>query len=161
VGHGRCKLHGGRTSSHRKAARAREVQADAKAVLAKEGVEPILDPLGKIAELAAVANAMQEALAARVNALDGLANISEDGTEQVRAVLLLWERALERTERFCADLVRLDYEGRRAALAERQSEALEAVMLAAMRHAGLAEAVQHRVLEGVPYALVEIMGVPE
>lgn len=160
VGFGRCKLHGGSTPSHRKAGRLRAVEADARSVLAREGVSPIGDPLAKIAELAATADAMQKALAARVNALTELRFTDSQGAERVQPELVLWERALDRTERFCVDLGRLGYAEQLVRLATRQTDMLEQIVRGALVAAGLPEPERLRVLAALPAVIDDVVGVP-
>lgn len=158
VGFGRCKLHGGSTGTHRKGAQLRAVEADAQALLAREGLSAVGDPVGKIAELAAEADAMRGALAARVNALTVLRFTDAKGAEQLRSEVALYERALDRTQRFCEALARLGYEDRTVRVRERQVDVLVAVIRGALERAGLGEAVRLRVLEAVPVVLGELVG---
>lgn len=135
-GFGRCKLHGGSTANHRKSAMAQVVRADAEALLAHEGLTDIENPVEELARLAVEAWAMKDALAARVNALAEVRFVDGKGSEQLRAEVVLYERALDRTGKFLEVLARLGYEARRdqvnrelgdrmAAIIERVLDALD------------------------------------
>lgn len=119
-----CATHGGRAPQVRAAAErrllAQAVEADAKAILAQEGLGPIEDPLQALAELASQARALMLAAGARVNALSSVRYESVTGTEQLRSEMAILERAMDRTGRFLEVLQRLDYEGQRVRLAEDQ-----------------------------------------
>lgn len=99
-----CRLHGGETpqvkrvGAERRAAKAAE--ADARAALGFTMEGKVEDPLGAIEGLAAMAIAMTEALAARVNALTHVRyDAVGPGTEQLRSEVALLERSMDRTGR--------------------------------------------------------------
>jgi hypothetical protein len=120
-----CRVHGGaapqvKAKAERERA-ARAVTADAMAVLALEGLEPVESPLDALAALAAESLAMKTALAARVNALDSMTNTSGQGVESVKVEVALYERALDRGARFLDMLTRAGFEERRTALEEAQA----------------------------------------
>jgi hypothetical protein len=124
-----CRVHGGaapqvKAKAERELA-AKAVTADAMAVLALEGLEPVESPLEALAALAAESLAMKSALAARVNALDSMTNTSGQGVESVKVEVALYERALDRGARFLDMLAKAGFEERRTALEE-----AEALMIA-------------------------------
>jgi len=91
--------------------------AEASALLASEGLEPVDDPIAEIGRLAQESRALKLALAARVNALDDIrytgglerdedGDLRGTGTEQTRAEVLLYERALDRQMRFLEIVVK-------------------------------------------------------
>jgi hypothetical protein len=110
-----CKMHGGasehvRRGQERRAA-VQAITADAQALLAAEGIDGIDDPITEIGRLAQEALALKTAAGARANALTdirytGALQRDEDGglvgtgTEQLRAEVALYERALDRSMKF-------------------------------------------------------------
>ncbi|MCF2573151.1 hypothetical protein [Brevibacterium sp. UCMA 11754] len=73
------------------------MEADARAALAHEGLRPLGDPIIELGKLATEVSAMKDALAARVNALDGPTFTDAFGSEQVHAEVRLYSDALDRT----------------------------------------------------------------
>jgi hypothetical protein len=128
AGHGPCKLHGGSTRAHKVHALWRAVEADAKAVLAAEGLDGVDDPLGRIARLAVEALAFKGSTAQRVNALGDVRFTDDRGAEQLRAEVALYERALDRSVRFLEVLAKLGYEERQVRIAEAQGALLAEVI---------------------------------
>lgn len=120
-----CRVHGGAAGQVKaKAARERAamaVVADARAILALEGLTPIKHPLDALADLAAEVLAMKAALAARVNSLDGVTTTSPQGIETLRVEVSLYERALDRSARFLDMLTRAGFEERRTQIAEAEA----------------------------------------
>jgi hypothetical protein len=125
-GVGRCKLHAGSTPTHQAhAARVLTERAEtaAMAELRHLGVAPMHNPLQALAELAAEARQWQTILRAQVAELASLAEQAPDGAERVRAVVALYERAMDRTAAFTAMLVRLNVDDRLLKLNTRIGEA--------------------------------------
>lgn len=120
-----CTMHGGGAPQVRAAAERRvaaeAITREASAILAYNGVTPIDDPLGELGKLAAAAKAMTEALGARVNALTDLEVMSVQNTPQLRVVVELYERALDRTHRMLDSLVKHGYAERQITIAETEA----------------------------------------
>lgn len=127
-----CPSHGGRAPQVKAAAERRQLaqalEADARAVLAYEAVEPIADPVLALAELAAEVRATVRALGQRVNALQDPRYISAMGTEQVRAELTLLGGYQDRLGRMLTALGQFDLDERRVALTEAQAAVLVHVL---------------------------------
>lgn len=123
-------MHGGSSpQAKRRAAEriaAREVEADLASVLAHEGLAAVGDPFEELGRLASESIAFKDALAGRVNALREQVRYRADGagTEQLRAEVVLYERAMDRTGRFLDALVRNGFEERRVQLTESQGALL-------------------------------------
>lgn len=120
-----CQVHGG-AAPQVKAAAARRleaaaVEADARAVLAKEGVHGVADPMEALAVLASEALALKNALAARVNALTSITTTSKLGVEQVKVEVQLYERAMDRAGKFLDRLAKSGLAERRHELEREQS----------------------------------------
>jgi hypothetical protein len=133
LGYGRCSWHGGCAPSGRKAA----LDAQARAELARLDVAPLADPLSQLALLAGQAVAWKDAMAERVNALAGLRYESADGAEQLRAEVALWERALDRCERFLSSMARLKIDERLTKISETQGHVIVSFIMAALARFGI------------------------
>ncbi|MBB4735845.1 hypothetical protein HDA30_001353 [Micrococcus cohnii] len=107
---------------------AQALEADARAVLAFEAVEPIDDPVLALAELAAEVRATVRALGQRVNSLEDVRYPSPLGTEQVRAELDLLGQYQDRLGRMLTALGRLGLDERRVQLSEAQAAVLVGVV---------------------------------
>lgn len=120
-----CFHHGGNAPQVKAAAARRlatqEIEQDAAATLAHLGVEAIEDPLGELGKLAAAAKAMTENLGARVNALSDVEVFDSKNTPQLRVVVELYERALDRTHRMLDSLVKHGYAERQVTIAENEA----------------------------------------
>lgn len=155
-----CSAHGGLAPQVREAGRRRwrEHVALERAAesLARQGVQPIGDPLEEYARLAAEALALKDWAGAHVAELQQrLTVVDRQGAEQLRAVIGLLERAMDRSGKFLAEYVRLGIDERRVALSERQGELVALVLtrvLVALGHDPQARPVRelvHRELEAV------------
>lgn len=128
-----CVMHGGKAKQVKAAAARRlaaeKVAEDVKDALAFESLDPVTDPLEALARLADEALAMKEALAARVNDLKSIRYSSHgSGTEQLRAEVALYERALDRSAKFLDLLVKSGFEERRVAIGEQQGQMVASVL---------------------------------
>ncbi len=124
---GRCDHHGGATPNHNIHAQrvlAERAAASALAELHRMGVEPIGNPLEVLVELAAEARTWQKALRVQVSALESLSQTTPAGVEQIRQVVVLYERSLDRAAEFAAMLSKLNVEDRLVRLNARIGEAI-------------------------------------
>lgn len=121
-----CQYHGGKTpvvmEKARKKLEAQAVEKDIKATLAWSGVAPLGDPIEALFNLAANINATEQALAARVNALDHLSYTSKVGTEQIKAEMVLWGAYQDRLVRVLESLGKFNLDERRVKIAETQAD---------------------------------------
>lgn len=121
-----CIVHGGKAPQVVAAAKRRreaaQVEYEVRGLLAFTSYEGVCDPLEALALLADESLAFKEALASRVNDLAGQIRYkaSGAGTEQLRAEVALYERAMDRTGRLLDALARSGFEERRTQLAEQQ-----------------------------------------
>lgn len=157
-----CKFHGGRSpAAQAKAAervRTREIQAEAAAVLAHEGLEPVEDPLGELSRLAQSAVKLSDALGARVNALGDLEHFGDKYAPTLKAEVQMYERALDRAHRLLDSLVKHGYAERQIRLQEGQAVLISGVIRRVLQGIGLQpEQVQEaqRLLAGEFRALTE------
>lgn len=138
VGTGRCRLHGGNTRNQRAAARAQQAEQQARAALAALDVTPIDNPFTALSRLAGQAVAWQETIAGIVNQLgDRLRYEGAAGSEQLRAEIALYERAMDRCAQVLGTIARLNIEDRMARVSERQAEIVVAAIEAALASAGV------------------------
>lgn len=150
-----CRMHGGSARQVRAKGRERlaavAARADAERLLTHEAVDRMEDPLEALGRLAVEALAMKEALASRVNALASLRySAAGAGTEQLRAEVVLYERALDRSAKFLDMLARNNWEERRIQISEAQGQQLVAVVRAVLERLGLDERQQQLVPVVVP-----------
>jgi dGTP triphosphohydrolase len=124
-----CNTHGGAAIQVRAAAQRRlaaeKVESEIRNAIAFESREGVQDPLEQLARLADESMAMKEALAGRINELKSIRYSAHgSGTEQLRAEVALYERAMDRTARFLDLLVKSGFEERRTRMSEEQGAAI-------------------------------------
>jgi hypothetical protein len=120
-GRTRCRMHGG-TSPRAKEKAARErVEADMQELVASMDRGPVHDPLTALKELAGEVLAWKDAMRLKVEVLDSL-EYSTDYGETARAVVQLFERAMDRAGDFLFKIARLNIDDRLAAVTEMQSQ---------------------------------------
>lgn len=138
VGFGKCRLHGGNTRSQRVAALGAKADAEARRVLAALDVVPVADPFAALSRLAGQVLAWQEAISGIVNNLgDRVRYEGASGTEQLRAEIALYERAMDRTGSVLGMIAKLNIEDRMARVTERQADALVSALEAGLAAAGV------------------------
>lgn len=116
-----CHKHGGSAPQVRAKARERLLAAEAAEELARLDVQPIDNPLVMLADLLGQAAAFKDVLAVKVNDLGTeLRFMDAKGAEQLRSEVALWERALDRCERFAVNMARLNIDTRLVAISEQQ-----------------------------------------
>ncbi|MFI0914218.1 hypothetical protein [Streptomyces abikoensis] len=135
-----CRYHGGANRRSRAAAERRRaeaaVDAQARRTLAALGADPVDNPLVALAQLAGEVTAFKDALAERVNELSSIRYATDHG-EQVRAEVLLYERAMDRVAAVLGTIARLNIDERLAAISEKQADAVIRAIDAALAHAGV------------------------
>lgn len=132
-----CRKHGGASPQARSAAVRRQVETEARAVLAELGVPAVGDPLEALLKLAGQVLAWQAATAALVNQLDGIRYRGANGAEQLRAEVALYERAMDRAVAVLSAIARLNIDERLVQVTERQADAMVNAINAALEAAGV------------------------
>lgn len=135
-----CHAHGGRAPQNKAKAAGRIAEQQARKELARLDVPPVDDPLTEMARIAGQVVAWKDVLAEKVNGLSSLRYQSTGeygGGEQLRAEVELWERALDRCERFLSAMARMNIEERLARVTEKQAEQVSAALAAALAEMGL------------------------
>lgn len=121
----RCKLHGGGSPRAKAAAQRRLVEADARAALAYEGIEPISDPIIELGKLANEVSGMKSALAQRVAALDSPVFTDAFGSEQVHIEVRLLNDSIDRLVKVLDLLGKHDLDARLVRVQEDQGRLFE------------------------------------
>lgn len=154
VGIGACKLHGGSTASHR----THGVGEQARLTLARLDVAPVADPLTALSEIAGQVVAFKDAMAQRVNELSEIRFTDEKHAEQLRSEVAVFERALDRCERFLSTMARLNIDERLAAIEQQRVDMVAAALTAALVDLGLSEDQQLEARRGVARRLRVVSG---
>ena len=142
LGTGNCKHHGGSTPTGRASA----LNEQARVQLARLDLPPVEDPLSELARVCGQVLGWKDMLAEKVNALTSLRYENEAGGEQLRAEVALWERALDRCERFLTAMARLNIDERLARISEERAEVIITTLTAALERAGAAPELSDAVL---------------
>ena len=140
-----CRMHGANGAA-KAAAAVRETERKALLAIRREGVEPVGDPVELLLSLTAEAAEWQRQLREIVAGLSLIRYEGAKGAEQLRSEIALYERALDRTQKFATDLARLNLEERQARVTERQVEITEKALTVALALKIADEAVRMDVL---------------
>lgn len=139
-GVGRCKLHGGSTPHQVAGAVVVLEDRRARSILARlEQPEPIDHPVLELLKLAAEASEFQRILRERLNELHSLETTDTLGTERERAVVVLYERALDRNARLLTDMAKLGLQERALRVNEETAGRVMQALVEALRRAGLGQ----------------------
>lgn len=144
-GSDKCRMHAGRRAADVK------VEYQARQELARLGVQAVEDPLSVLASVTGEVLAWKDKTAELVNRLTDVRYEAEgdrgaSGGEQLRAEVALWERALDRCEKFLTSMARLDIDARLARITEARAAVVIGVFLTALEHAGVEAATRDAVI---------------
>lgn len=153
AGEGRCKLHGGSTRDHKTAA----LRAEADRALADLNAPPVDNPLTELARITGQVVAWKDALAEKVNELTSI-RYSTEGGEQLRAEVALFERALDRCERFLTAMARLNIDERLARIEQQQVDLITYAVTAVLEELGLPTEQQVEARRGIARHLRVVSG---
>lgn len=120
-----CRMHGGSTPGG--LATGRRVQAEAQmgATLGRLGYTPVGDPLTALADLAGEVVAWKDLAAAHVARLQQMARDNEiSGAEEVRASIVVFERALDRALAVLGTIAKLNIDERLARITEQRAKTM-------------------------------------
>lgn len=115
-GSGLCKFHGGSTPNGIVHAKRERLDAAAQIELEREGLSPVEDPLAELQMLAAEVKRWKDILGDKVEELESWTTESLMESEEIRAVIGAYERALDRTNTVLSGMVRLNLEERQQKL---------------------------------------------
>jgi len=136
VGHGKCKTHGGNVPGA--AAKSERALADAVARewFGKEiDAEPVEDPLRALKILAGECLAWKDRVSGFLDRLDDVEYTSDVIGSQVRAQVVVFERALDRCEHVLTSLARLKIDERLARIEQDKADMVIRAMEAALKAA--------------------------
>lgn len=136
-----CASHGGRAPAVRAAADRRLAEAEATREVARmtdaRGPLRLPDVYRELLSTAGAAVAWQSVLRDRVEALSDYSATSGMGAEQVRADVVLFERAMDRTAKVLELVARLDLDTRLSNISKRDADILVDLVERAKTVAGL------------------------
>ena len=101
-------------------------------MLGRENLVPLDNPIGQLQMLAAEVVKWQEILGTKVEGLSSWQHQDISGREDVRAIILAYERAMDRTGKILVDMARLGIEERLAKVTEAQAQTLIALIVAVL-----------------------------
>lgn len=153
LGYGPCRTHGGNTRNHRTAA----LHQQAERALADLHAPPVDNPLTELARITGQVVAWKDALAEKVNELTSI-RYSTEGGEQLRAEVALFERALDRCERFLTAMAKLNIDERLTRITEQQAALVNQAVIAALQDLGLSPEQQQEARRGVARHLRVVAG---
>lgn len=151
AGFGKCKFHGGNSPPHLKAAAKWQVTTEATRQLVKLGTPvPVDDPLSELARVTGEVVAWKDVMGSRVEAIaEEDWRYEHKNGEMLRAELILWERALDRCERFLTAMARLNIDERLAKIEEKQADAIINAIETTLRDMGMTLEQQEEARKGV------------
>ncbi len=128
-----CRMHGGAAGQVKRKAAVRVAEAKARTILDGHRVTPVTDPLTALMEVAGEVVAFKDYLSERAGELASSADSDEE-----RATLGAYERALDRCGRILVDMAKLNLDERMTRMAEGQAQMLGAVVLRVLASTELA-----------------------
>lgn len=97
--------------------RANEIEKRAKGIIARNGFEPVEDPVEELGKVAAEIIAFKDAVGLIVGRLEAMSYEHAQG-EQLKAEVAVYERALDRSARTLESIIKLGLGERRAKIEE-------------------------------------------
>lgn len=140
VGEGLCRLHGGKTPTVAKGAKLRLVDREVRELFGQVVPEPtpIVNPLAAYASFAGEVVAWKNLMRQLLDDLRAVDYTDETGLEHARAVVELYERAMDRANAVLASYARLKIDDRLAAITEKQKQTIYGAVEGALEAAGIA-----------------------
>ena len=136
-----CASHGGRAPAVRAAADRRLAEQEATREVARlsdtRGPLTLPDVYREMLNTAGLAVAWRDVLEAKVSDLEAYSGVNGIGSEQVRADVVLFERAMDRTAKVLELVARLDLDTRMAQISAQQGEQVARVLRVGLDAAGL------------------------
>lgn len=141
VGEGPCKLHGGTLPNVARAARLRLAEREARELFGQLAPEIVAvdNPLAAYAQLAGEVIAWKDLLAELLGELRTVGYEHEKAGEQVRAIVQVYERALDRCNAVLGSYARLRIDERLAEITEKQKLTVIRAIEAGLDEAGVSD----------------------
>ena len=136
-GAGPCKLHGGSLPTVAASSKRELIEYSVRGELRQRGWEPVTDPLAAYADLTGEVWAFKEVCRERIAGLSSWTHHNDIGSEDTKAEIVVYERALDRAAKSLVDMLKLGLtrealtQARQAPdrrMAERFSSILDAVL---------------------------------
>lgn len=144
----RCKQHGGSTPQVKEKQARAELEAKVMRLM-PDTFEPMANPVDRLLRAATEADTFRSIVLDLVNDLNWKIRYSSDeGSEQLRAEVSLYERAIERLTRVLVDIVKLDLTAQLVRIREREATAMLAALDRGLTDAGLTVEQQAAVKAG-------------
>jgi hypothetical protein len=115
-----CKWHGGGTKAARAKAAENELERRARTLLPEARRRQIDDPLTELLALTSEVIGFKDQVALLVGELSAMRYSTDAGGEQLRAEIVVYERALDRSARTLVDIAKLNIEERLVQVSERR-----------------------------------------
>lgn len=136
-----CASHGGKSPRVLAASQRRLAEQEATREVARlsdaRGPLTLPDVYGEMLKTAGIAVAWRDALEGKVSALEDYSSVNGIGSEQVRADVVLFERAMDRTAKVLELIARLDLDSRMSQISAQQGEQVARALRAGLDAAGL------------------------
>jgi hypothetical protein len=113
-----CASHGAKSGQAKRAARRREITAQAAAVVQDRGYAPMDNPVEALLDVAAETRGVSQFLRAEVGRLDDLTHVDKLGVENVAALLSAYRLALRDAGQLLVAVNRLGLDERRVRIEE-------------------------------------------
>lgn len=138
VGEGPCRKHGGNMPTVAKSARLRLVDREVRELFGKV-VEPtpVDNPLAAFSAFAGEVVAWKDLMRQLLEGLTRADYADEMGIEHARALVELYERAMDRANTVLSSFARLKIDDRLAAITEKQKQTIIRAIEAALEEAGI------------------------
>lgn len=107
LGDGPCKLHGGTLANVRQDSRRRLMEAELRGQLAARGVTSVTDPAAEYARLAGEVIDFRDICREQLDKLNSWTVFNEGIGEQARALVTIYERAQDRSQKTLADMLKI------------------------------------------------------
>lgn len=136
-----CSIHGGQLPQVRAAVNRnlaeQKARREVEVMAVKTGISPVGNPVAVLMEIAGEAVAFKDVLAEHVRKLHDMRFTDDHSAEQARTELLAYERALDRAEKFCHNLAKLDLAERMVKVETAQVALTAAALDGALAAAGI------------------------
>lgn len=151
-----CFKCGGRTPTALAAAKRRLAEKKIWKSLADVEVEEVRSPLEALVRIASNANAFMEFMEARLAELNEWRFTDDKGAEQLRSEVALYERAMDRAQKFMLDWARYGLDEQMVRVSTAHARLFAKVLLDSLKELGLSEEDLDRAREIIARKLDEL-----